>query len=63
MAASDYNTMIYTVATSGTDQVVRLWRIYGLRDTKGEKSSSRLIPDGTTVYLFWSWKTIEMKLI
>lgn len=49
--ASDSDTIIYTAATSGTDQLIRLWRIYCLRDPKGEKGSSRLIPDAINVRL------------
>lgn len=42
------NTTIYTVVTGGTDQVIRLWRIYSLRDLKST-GSSRLIPNGPLV--------------
>lgn len=42
--ASDYNTTIYTMATSGTDHVIKLWRLYCLRDLKSPKGRSRLVP-------------------
>lgn len=47
--ASDDNVMIYTFVTSGTDQLIKLWRLYTLRDLKEPKGSSRLIPDEQTV--------------
>lgn len=48
MTASDFNTTIYTAVTGGTDQTVKLWRIYALRDFK-ETGSSRLVPNGIQV--------------
>jgi hypothetical protein len=40
---SDGSTTIYQVATCGTDHLIKLWRIFCLKDAKnGEKS--RLIP-------------------
>lgn len=50
LSATDENTTIYTVVTGGTDQLVRLWRIYSLRDFKST-GSSRLIPNGPLVCL------------
>lgn len=47
--ASDENVTIYTFVTSGTDQLIKLWRLYSLRDPKEPKGSSRLIPDEQTV--------------
>lgn len=47
--ASDDNTTIYTFASSGTDQQIKLWRLYSLRDYKEPKGSSRLLPDGVIV--------------
>lgn len=44
VAASDYNTTIYTMATCGTDHVIKLWRLYCLRDLKSPKGRSRLVP-------------------
>ncbi|XP_055313045.1 WD repeat, SAM and U-box domain-containing protein 1-like isoform X2 [Sitodiplosis mosellana] len=48
---SDYNTTIYTFASSGTDQLIKLWRLYCLRDLKEPKGSSRLLPDGVMEHL------------
>lgn len=50
--ASDYNTTIYTMATSGTDHVIKLWRLYCLRDLKSPKGRSRLVP--STPQVIWS---------
>lgn len=47
--ASDENTTIYTFASSGTDQQIKLWRLYSLRDYKEPKGTSRLLPDGVIV--------------
>lgn len=47
--ASDDNTTIYTFASSGTDQQIKLWRLYSLRDYKEPKGTSRLLPDGVIV--------------
>lgn len=48
VTASDFNTTIYTAATGGTDQTIKLWRIYALRDCK-EAGSSRLVSNGRQV--------------
>lgn len=48
LLATDDNTTIYTVVTGGTDQLVKLWRIYSLRDLKSS-GTSRLIPTGPLV--------------
>lgn len=53
ISASDYNTTIYTVATSGTDHVIKIWRIFCLRDLKSPKGSSKLLPNGTQVSNFY----------
>lgn len=42
--ASDNKTSIYTVATCGTDHLIKIWRIFCLVDAVHSGSKTRLVP-------------------
>lgn len=61
LIAYDFNTTIYTAVTGGTDQTVKLWRIYALRDWK-ETGSSRLVPNGQQVVHNLKTENLRLKI-
>lgn len=57
--ASDHDTCIYTLATCGTDHLIKVWRVFYAKNIESRGTfKSRLLPtspqehctDGSTIY-------------
>lgn len=59
-SASDNKTSIYTVATCGTDHLIKIWRVFCLVDAVHMGSKTRLVPSTPQVCFWVYWIDITV---